>query len=414
MQFKQKILAWYRPQNADMRRISTADGFRSICVLLVGWFHIWQLSWMAPVLKIGSLRLNFNAPVRTGYMFVDFMLLLSGFLLLLQYALQYEKDGSFPSTATFYKKRMARILPSYWLSLAVVLIVLLTTGNTYPSARQMFKDIAAHLTFTHNLFPDTLSTPLNGVLWTLAVEVQFYLLFPLIGRWFVKRPLPTYLLMVGAAFAYRQLWVMNQADTAVWVNRLPAMLDVYANGMLACLIYLKIAKKKDKPVWQGILWTLGAVVCAVLIYYLLKGQAALSPIAKVRIGQLQRRFAFSALGSLFILCSAFSVGLMRWVLSNKLMRWCAGISFQFYIWHQYIAAQMISRGFPPSVSPTPNQVSEQPWQTQYVLIWLAATLGISSLLTYAFEQPIAKRLSARFIDKPKNKSGVQNSHAGRI
>ena len=403
MTFKQKILAWYRPKNADVRRFATADGFRSICVLLVGWFHIWQLSWMAPVLQIGTLRLDFHAMVRTGYMFVDFMLLLSGFLLLLQYALQHQKDGSFPSTTTFYKKRAARILPSYWLNLAVVRTVLLITGNTYSSNRRMFKDIAAHLTFTHNLFPDTLNTPLNGALWTLAVEVQFYLLFPLIGRLFVKRPVPTYLIMVAAAFAYRHLWVMNQADTTVWVNRLPAMLDVYANGMLACLIYLRIAKKKDKPVWQGMLWTLAAVICAVLIYYLLKGQAALSPASNLRMGQLKRRFAFSALGSLFVLCSAFSVGLLRWVLSNKLMHWFAGISFQFYVWHQYFAAQMRKIGFPPSVSPTPNQVGEQPWQTQYVLIWLAATLAVSSLLTYAFERPIARRLGTKLSDKPKTK-----------
>ena len=94
-------------------------------------------------------------------------------------------------------------------------------------------DILSHLTFTHNLFYFSyFRSPLNGALWTLAVEMQFYLLFPLLARAFRKLPIVTYFAMAGAAFAFR-FWAGNQEDTSLYFNQLPAFLDVYANGFVA-------------------------------------------------------------------------------------------------------------------------------------------------------------------------------------
>ena len=64
---------------------AAGDLFRVICALMIGWYHIWQQSWLSPALRIGSVRVNLTPYVRAGYMFVDLMLLLSGFLLYLPF-----------------------------------------------------------------------------------------------------------------------------------------------------------------------------------------------------------------------------------------------------------------------------------------------------------------------------------------
>ena len=80
---REKLERLMLPGHYDARYVQVADGLRALSVFIVAWFHIWQQSWLNPVLSIGPVRLDFNAPVRTGYMMVDMMLLLSGFLLFL-------------------------------------------------------------------------------------------------------------------------------------------------------------------------------------------------------------------------------------------------------------------------------------------------------------------------------------------
>lgn len=58
----------FAPGTYDRRYVPVADGFRVLCVLFVGWFHIWQQSWLNPMLEIGGLRLDLSGPVRAGYM----------------------------------------------------------------------------------------------------------------------------------------------------------------------------------------------------------------------------------------------------------------------------------------------------------------------------------------------------------
>ena len=65
---------------------AAGDFLRVFCVFMIGWYHIWQQSWLSPTLRLGGLTLDMTAPVRTGYMFVDWMLALSGFLLYLPWA----------------------------------------------------------------------------------------------------------------------------------------------------------------------------------------------------------------------------------------------------------------------------------------------------------------------------------------
>ena len=140
---------------ADPWHVDSADGFRVVCVLIVMWFHIWQQSWLSPTLKIGGLSLTIEPQVRTGYMAVDLMLMLSGFLLFLPYARHRVLNTPLESTKKYYIKRALRILPCYYLCIFVVLFGFALPQGQFSSSREMWKDLLSHLTFTHNMWYET-------------------------------------------------------------------------------------------------------------------------------------------------------------------------------------------------------------------------------------------------------------------
>ena len=377
---------------------AAGDLLRVLCALMIAWYHIWQQSWLSPVLRVGGLQLDMTCPVRAGYMFVDLMLLLSGFLLYLPYA-----NGSERPARAFYLRRGLRILPGYWFCLAVMLAFALADPNRLPPGRILL-DLLAHLGFVHNLFLFTYTnTCLNVVLWTLAVEVQFYLILPALAPAFRKQPLLVWAVMTGAAFSFRCLWTLPMEDTTLFVNRLPNMLDVYATGMLAGHAYARLARVKSRRGLVALLGTLAFAAGLWGLWHLLRDQAYVSGYDLLRAGQLTRRLPLSLCGAGILLGGSLAFGPLRALCSNRLVRWLSGISFNFYIWHQWLAVKLKAWHIPPYRSELPNQAGEQPWQLHYTLLCFLAALALATLLTYLVEKPCARlgqRWLARF-DAPE-------------
>lgn len=390
MMEKLKIRMLPYQEAPDPRHIDVLDGFRALFVLLVGWYHIWQQGWLSPTFVISGRVISLDFLLRSGYLWVDGLILLSGFLLYLPYA----QGKGVPSIREFYKRRLIRILPSYLLCILPLFVIALVKGE-YPSPSDAWKDLLAHLTFTHNLFPfSAQQTPLNGALWTLAVEMQFYLLFPLLARAFRKKPLLTYACMAGAAFLFRG-FAARQADTAMLVNQLPAFLDVYANGFLAASVFMSLRKKLFSGKLEGrlrLFFTAVFILCLCLLVSLCRDQAASNGYEAIRRGQMERRFPLSALLSVAMVSACFSLTAVRFALGNQVMGVMAAVSFQFYIWHQMLAVKLRAWHFPPSLSPTPWQDYEYAWQVKFTLCCFALALVWAALITYLFEKPLARHL----------------------
>lgn len=380
------------PYEGTSQFVASADLMRVVCVLLIAWYHIWQQSWLNPVLSIGRLKLDFNPVVRTGYMMVDLLLMLSGFLLFLPYARCLTEKQPFPRISEYYKKRAARILPSYLFCIFAILFCFALPGGEYSSMGQMWTDLLTHLTFTHNLNRFAYqSTKLNGVLWTLAVEVQFYLIAPFVCRAFAKKPFWTYLTMILLAFLYRFAYVLPMESYTLYLNRLPAMLDVYANGMMAALVYVTLCKHMKKAGWKSLILSALSVLCVVAIYRLMWDQSRTSGgYSAIHIGQMLRRFPLSAAGAAFLGCAGLGLNGLTRLISCRPIRWLSMISYNVYIWHAYVAIKMKAWQIPPYTNAMPNQVSEQPWQTQYTLLSMAVAIGLGALATYLIERPAAK------------------------
>ena len=382
---------------ASDRYVPAADGVRALCTLGIMWYHIWQQSWLQPSVSVFGRVLDFNWLVRCGYLLVDGMLALSGFLLFLPYARGAFDGTPLPSPGQFYRKRAARILPGYLLSVFVMLFFVAIPQNQYASARDLFKDLFAHLTLTSVFFPFSYTyTHLNVVLWTVAVEAQFYLLFPFIAKAFRRYPLAAYVCMVGASFAYRFLYAARQPDTTHLINQLPAMLDVYANGMLASYAYVSIARTLKENAATAAVFTVGVCACLFSIYSLFLKQLGEDGYPALRLGQMARRYGLSLSFSLLILCASNALRPVKWLFGNRLLRFLSAISYQTYIWHHPLALQLKVWRFPAYVSEANPQFYNEPvWQTRYTFVCFALSLLVGAALTYGFEKPVARLLLKR-------------------
>ena len=375
--------------------IPALDGIRALSVLGIVWYHVWQQSWLSPSLAVripflkATLSVSLDFLPRTGYLFVDMMLLLSAFCLFLPYARAMCGNLSMPSTAVFYRKRVARIIPSYYLSVLVLFIAAVLLGK-YDSSRQAVKELLSTLTFTQTFFPDVLlNSHINGVLWTAAIEVQFYLIFPLLARAFRKSPIITYLSMVAAGFLYLYGFALRNPDTLrITLNQLAGFLGVFANGMLSAYLYVRIRNSTREK--SSVLLCLASVLVFILSVYVLSLLQKRAAVAQpVQDFQARYRFPLSVVFSLILLSVSLGGPLFRVVLGNPLMHFLALISYNLYIWHQWIAVHLKEVRFPFwAGEELPNIAGNTVWQQKYTWTVLAVSVAIAALITYLYERPL--------------------------
>ena len=368
--------------------IAAADLLRVFAVGLVACFHIWQQSWFDPGFRVGGVHVDLQQIIRRGYMGVDLMLLLSGFLLYLPVA----RARKMPDTWDFYGRRLRRILPSYLFAMAVCAAFALIYGEE-PGSPPLWKDLLLHLTFTHTFTRNSyLWSSLNVALWTLAVEMQFYLIFPLVGRAFLKKPWLTFAVMTALGVGFR-LAITPLSDVTILFNQLPAMLDLYACGMLSA--YLLARRRRARSPLYG----LGALACLCLILWVLWIQ---SPMDSRDLNQLQMnwRLPLGVLGGAFLWFGGqWGRGINRFV-GNPLTKWLAAISYNFYIWHQYLAVKLKLWHIPPWTLDPPQQYEGRGWQALYTIICFAAAFAAAAAVTYLIEKP-ADRLLRRAAPRRK-------------
>ena len=377
----------------DAKHLDVLDGVRVLCILLVGWFHIWQQSWLSPQFEVLGEFVSLDFLLRSGYIWVDGLLLLSGFLLYLPYT---QAGSRLPAVGAFYKRRLIRIFPSYLLCVVPMFIISCVRGD-YLKTSDAVLDILSHLTFTHNLFYFSyFRSPLNGALWTLAVEMQFYVLFPFLARAFRKLPVVTYAAMAGAAFAFR-FYASRQPDTSMYFNQLPAFLDVYANGFVAASVFAALRKRlgNEPDAKIRLLFTVLLVLCVSVLMRIAQVQAYSPTQELIRQGQMDRRFSLSAALACLMVCAAFSLPAMRFLLGNKAMHFLSLVSFQFYIYHQMLAVKLKEWGFPPSEFSQPWMDGDYRWQLTYTICCFVFALVLAALITFLFERPIARVLRRR-------------------
>jgi len=377
------------PRNNEKLTIGVLYGFRALMVFFVCNYHFWQQSWIAQQITIFGITFYFDFFTRSGYLFVDGMLFLSGFLLYLPYAQATETGVPAPDLKTFYRKRFRRIVPSYLASVFLTLVLVALPGQMYMTVGDGMFDVFTHLTFTFTFFKSTyLYTPLNGVLWTIGIEVQFYLVFPLLVKAIRKKPVLTLSVTVAIGFLFRIILGFTVDDLGMFVNQMPSFLDVYALGILGAILYIRLRQWSAQPKANTILSVLSVpvfVIAVLMLLQLLRYQstASLDGIDSLHLSQWVVRFPLALTMMLLTLSAAFLPKVLQKPLDNRLMRFLATISMNLYIWHQVLCVQLIKPLFPDTLH------TDTLLQTAFTLLCYSLSILVSMAFTYGLEQPAA-------------------------
>jgi peptidoglycan/LPS O-acetylase OafA/YrhL len=369
-------------------RLGVLDGLRGIAVLLVLWYHVWEISWLSPGWWLEFLP-------ATGFVGVHLFFFLSGFVIAYPFIRSVQRATPQPPWRHFAWRRFIKIVPSYVLSIAVAYAI--GYAQVQPGA-SVIPDVVTHLLFIHTWFPSRYGT-IDGVLWTLAVEVEFYCIFPLIWWCFRRQPWLTAAAMIGVAWGWRAALATCCYSTLFgqYSENLPGYLDIFAFGMISAYAFTRFGDR-----WRASRARYAAPLLAIAGFALLV--TLLQSLYSYRfydqwagVWQINGR---PLLGAAFAIIALGSLASPRWwqaLLDNVVLRFMATISYNLYLYHQMVARELLALHVPPYAG-DPHENAR--WQAQYTAAAFAVNVALATIATYCFERPLLRlkdpaRVSAR-------------------
>jgi peptidoglycan/LPS O-acetylase OafA/YrhL len=234
------------------------EGLRALACLVVFVNHAYGQTWYAERDRFPSGVLSlFTYSLVAGHLAVTVFIVISGFCLALPVITNGDqlKGGA----KTFFKRRVLRILPAYYGSVALCLLLIYTiigepTGTLWDVPIEVTKPhatriaIVSHLLLLQDLFG---TSKINYVLWSIAVEWHIYFLFPLLV-WSWRRYGPRWVVPIAlvAGYALR----IGLGDTRV-ARASPQYVGMFTFGMLAAYV---TQSSRESYVWlrEKVPWAL--------------------------------------------------------------------------------------------------------------------------------------------------------------
>ncbi|MEV6358753.1 acyltransferase family protein [Nocardia asteroides] len=207
------------------------EGMRGMAALGVLLTHVAFQTGAGGIAVLGPILERFDMAVAVFFA-------LSGYLLWRPHAAAARGLGSVPSTTRYLLHRLMRIVPAYWV--VVVFVLLLLPGAAQSANLRVW---VSNLFLLQVFVPLTLTEGLTQM-WSLSVEVAFYLVLPLLA-WAVVRlrgpaarwRVPAICALIAVTLTWN-LWPVPTPDAIHADNWLPGYLPWFAAGMLlAELIY---------------------------------------------------------------------------------------------------------------------------------------------------------------------------------
>ena len=304
------------------------DGLRAIAVLSVVIFHAFPNS------------------LKSGFIGVDIFFVISGYLIS-SIIFENMDRGSF-SFGSFYGRRIKRIFPALTLVLLSCL-VFGWFGLLGDEFKQLGKHMAAGAGFVSNFylwqevgyFNNAAETKPLLHLWSLAIEEQFYIFWPLLV-WLTWKRKTLFLVVFGTlllgSFAYNVYWVRPD-PTATFYSPATRIWELLMGVLLA---YFSLQNRPNGAVdstatssWQNskklrqVASTVGVLLLVFGLYKIDKGRPFPGTWA-----------VFPVLGSFLLIFAGPQAWFNRFVLSNRVLVWVGLISFPLYLWHWPILSFM--------------------------------------------------------------------------
>ncbi len=185
-QLSDKILSRFRRVTTSGNFISEIDGLRFIAIGTVVLFHlVINLAYKSPVrFAIPSEGNLIVAVARHGFRGVELFFIISGFILAYPFASHYIRGARRVDLRSYFLRRLTRLEPPYFLCMILLFAVSVLARGA--DVRTLLPRLGASLIYMHNLAFGG-ENPINNVTWSLEIEIQFYLLVPLLARIFSVR-----------------------------------------------------------------------------------------------------------------------------------------------------------------------------------------------------------------------------------
>jgi peptidoglycan/LPS O-acetylase OafA/YrhL len=368
------------------RRAAAIDGLRAIAAVSVVVYHAW-LYTLASVSASHRKTLGDQVihELRLGLVL---FFVLSGFLLYQPWVRSALAGGPAPRLGTYLLRRAARILPAYYVavvgSIALLWAIKGSPGVRFPPTG----DLWTFAVFAQN-FSDTTVLKLDPPLWTLAVEVSYYLALPALG-WLALRlrgagrtgqlAVPAAMILVGAAYNHA-----IDGQSALFPSKLlPAMAPYFAAGMIAAVL------AEGRAIRPRLSWSLlggGALIVAGDAWWAAEGATHGSHSIWLHV----LRDLPAAAGFACIIAAAARSTAPPRALTARPLAWVGRVSYGLYLWHVPLILFLRAHGALPLSVPGA------------LVVALPITLGVAALSWYLVEAPLQER--ARRATRPADGLG---------
>jgi peptidoglycan/LPS O-acetylase OafA/YrhL len=237
--------------------IPTVDGLRFIAILAVVLFHLREYT-LAKHMSGASLHLwevGLSRVLGAGHYGVQLFFVLSGFLLAMPFAKWRLGFGTRPELKRYYLRRLTRLEPPYILALLLTFAgIILVNGAKH--AHGYVPSLIASLLYQHNIFFNAPSY-VASIAWSLEVEVQFYVLAPVLARVFsIQNMIVRRVFLAGIAVAAPPLRLLGaRYGLPTFGLSLPGYIEFFAVGFLLSDFYL--VNWKERPTCSRIWDILG-------------------------------------------------------------------------------------------------------------------------------------------------------------
>jgi len=164
--------------------IPEVDGLRFVAILSVVLFHLYGfIEYKDNSFYNSSYNFNFVLNlIKNGNFGVELFFVLSGFILGLPFARYYLLNGRIISIKSYFLRRLSRLEPPY-----IIVMFSLLIGSIFISKNLSITDgtqsFLASIGYMHNFIYAEPSL-INTVAWSLEIEIQFYILAPLLSLFF--------------------------------------------------------------------------------------------------------------------------------------------------------------------------------------------------------------------------------------
>jgi peptidoglycan/LPS O-acetylase OafA/YrhL len=305
-------------QPREPRHIAALDGVRGVAILLVLIAHFRVVSDTLPFDRAMN-RLSL-----LGYTGVDLFFVLSGFLIT---GILLDARGTPHYFRNFYARRALRILPLYYGVVLALVVVLPLFHQSTESLRTLQHNQAWYWFYAVNfIWRVPGATPYyTGHFWSLAVEEQFYLIWPVIV-WRLDRPRLTRLCLVcvAGALVVRIGFVALGRGPDV-ISFVPTRMDTLAVGAL-----LALAMRSPRGIswWAGYACWAGPAAGVILVATFLTADSwRYAPAIHQTLGYSASALMFAAV------VGAATVGWAGTLFGHPVLRFFGKYSYGMYVFH---------------------------------------------------------------------------------